>query len=119
MNNEELIEDLPSMTTYPHKDGDVFVLGPEIFASTDTPSKDTVISWQGENFTPDSLEDETPKEDKYTVTYKPDSVNDFVYWELCKNGDLVASGYASDEADSLEAATRAKDDDQAIKVIEL
>lgn len=37
--------------TYPHKDGPVTVLGPEIFASTENPEPDTVISWRGENFT--------------------------------------------------------------------
>jgi hypothetical protein len=38
------------MTTYPYPDGDVLVLGPEIFASTPVPKADTVISWRGENF---------------------------------------------------------------------
>jgi hypothetical protein len=33
-------------TTYPHPDGDVTVLGPEIFASSDG----AVISWRGENY---------------------------------------------------------------------
>lgn len=32
--------------TYPHPDGDVTVLGPEVFASNDG----TVISWRGENY---------------------------------------------------------------------
>jgi hypothetical protein len=32
---------------YPHKDGDITVLGPEIFASLDG----DVISWRGENYT--------------------------------------------------------------------
>ena len=33
--------------TYPHRDGDVTVLGPEVFASSDG----SVISWKGENYT--------------------------------------------------------------------
>lgn len=34
-------------TRYPHPDGDITVLGPEIFASKD----DSVICWKGENYT--------------------------------------------------------------------
>jgi hypothetical protein len=34
------------MKEYPYKDGDVIVLGPEIFVSSDG----KVISWRGENY---------------------------------------------------------------------
>ncbi|GAP46882.1 hypothetical protein [Streptomyces azureus] len=34
-------------TTYPYQDGDVTVLGPEVFASPDGET----ISWKGENYT--------------------------------------------------------------------
>ena len=38
--------------TYPYEEGDVTVLGPEIFAGRDDKGR-VVISWQGENFVPD------------------------------------------------------------------
>lgn len=37
---------MPQAREYPYKDGDVTVLGPEIFATKDG----SVISWRGENF---------------------------------------------------------------------
>lgn len=36
--------------TYPHEDGEVIVLGPEVFAHRD----ERVISWKGRNYTPQS-----------------------------------------------------------------
>lgn len=36
----------PTMRPYPYSDGDVMVLGPEVFASSDG----EVISWKGENY---------------------------------------------------------------------
>jgi len=38
---------MPNAPQFPYQDGDVTVLGPEVFASKD----DTVISWRGENYT--------------------------------------------------------------------
>ena len=39
---------MPQAQEFPYQDGDVTVLGPEIFASKDG----TVISWRGENYVP-------------------------------------------------------------------
>lgn len=40
--------------TYPHKDGDVTVLGPQIFVGY-LPNGRPVINWKGENFEPQRL----------------------------------------------------------------
>jgi hypothetical protein len=40
-------DDNSGATMYPHKDGDVTVLGPEVIASTDGET----ISWKGEHYT--------------------------------------------------------------------
>jgi hypothetical protein len=37
-------------TSYPRPDGDTFVLGPYVIASTGHPRPDTVINWGGVNF---------------------------------------------------------------------
>ncbi len=36
---------------FPHADGDVTVLGPQVIATTAEPQAGTVINWRGENFT--------------------------------------------------------------------
>jgi hypothetical protein len=38
------------MSEYPHPSGDVTVLGPEIFASTEAPEPGTAVCWRGVNF---------------------------------------------------------------------
>lgn len=40
---------------FPYRHGDTTVLGPEIFSSTPEPCPEAVISWKGENFTPQPL----------------------------------------------------------------
>jgi hypothetical protein len=43
---------MPGSSPYPFSDGPVVVLGPEVFASTSTPTEETVIAWKGQNFYP-------------------------------------------------------------------
>jgi hypothetical protein len=44
-------ENMMSADTYPRNEGDVTVLGPQVFASRDG----AVINWRGENYTPQRL----------------------------------------------------------------
>lgn len=49
---------MPQTPDFPYQDGDVTVLGPQIFASKD----DTVISWKGENYVRHTEQDRAPSD---------------------------------------------------------
>lgn len=63
---DELVEETNSSTVYPYPDGDMTVLGPEIFAGH-ADDGTYVIAWKGENFVPQSpkvggvIESDVPK----------------------------------------------------------
>ena len=59
-------ENIPE-DSYPYNSGDITVLGPGIFASTDGPAADTVINWEGRNFVPQAEPEPAPsKGEKWT-----------------------------------------------------
>lgn len=50
----------PAAQSYPYPDGDVIVLGPEVFVSNDG----DVICWKGENYTRQTPAETTPDTDR-------------------------------------------------------
>ncbi|MFJ6069098.1 hypothetical protein ACIQHU_39415 [Streptomyces tendae] len=75
---------------YPYQDGDVTVLGPEIFASKD----DTVISWRGENYVRQST----------VGNSSPDLTSDALY-ELCSAVRDLASAVRLETVDRSSEVT--------------
>jgi hypothetical protein len=84
---------------YPHSDGDVLVLGPEIFVSSDG----RVISWQGTNYV---LQDESP------AVGEPGEVVFAGHMVACSRcGHLILAGVADDTprcADEVSCTARAR-----------
>jgi hypothetical protein len=76
----------PEPAQYPHPDGDVMVLGPEIFASPDK----MVISWQGRNYAPqDKPAEELPG---YVTPLGPMETRTIIYSNHTPDGQLVNQG---------------------------
>ncbi|WNN95188.1 hypothetical protein SEA_MAGRITTE_237 [Microbacterium phage Magritte] len=89
----ELDDQLAAQKTYPFEDGDVIVLGPEIFSAKDG----SVLNWKGVNYVPQKVKDMQPKE------LKAYSVGEAV--EVQKFGNWVPGRITSKQAGILNVDT--------------
>lgn len=93
---KELRDQQNSAPEYPHQDGDVTVLGPEVIATPDA----SVISYQGENYTPQA----TAEERKVQIEAKVKIYNSYKEAGLTIPADLKAEveAYIADKIDADE-----------------